>query len=159
MEGKTNVRKMEEKDMEHAVDMVLRLKKLNAEFDSSFVVGEGAAKEIREYLSDAMGDSKRHIVLVCDIGGSAVGIIKVDILDRVGYEPRKEARIVEFYTMPEHRRKAVGHVLLEGLMSSLKKMGVTLVSAEFPSLNEIAVGFYNKKGFRDLVSVYGKRVE
>ena len=153
------VRKMEQKDIDGAVDMVLRLKKLNAEFDSSFVVREGIGDEIRRYLTAAAGDDKRHIVLVADAGKGAVGMIKVDILDRIGYDPMKEARIVEFYIMPEHRRKAVGHALLEELTSMLKKRGITLVSAEFPSMNDIAVGFYKKKGFRNLVSVYGKQID
>jgi ribosomal protein S18 acetylase RimI-like enzyme len=153
------VRKMEQKDIEGAIDMVLRLKKLNAEFDSSFVVRENIGDEIRRYLAAATGDEKGHIVLVADAGHGAVGMIKVDILDRIGYEPRKEARIVEFYIMPEHRRKAVGHALLEELTSMLRERGISLVSAEFPSMNDIAVGFYKKKGFRNLVSIYGKQIE
>jgi len=35
-------------------------------------------------------------------------------------------------------------------------MGAAIVLAEFPAQNQIAVGFYTKRGFRALVNTFAK---
>jgi len=158
MEDNVKVRRMRLEDMESVIDMVRRLKKINEEFDSSFIVRDDIKTEAENYLNDTMKDQEKYILLVAELKKKVVGIIKVDVLERICYEPRHEARIVEFYVMPEYRRKKVGHALMDEVSAILKKRGISLISAEFPSLNLIALGFYKKNGYRDLVSIYGKQI-
>ncbi len=153
------VRKMREGDVAQVIDMIRRLKLLNQEFDPTFQVAEPPVEEVSDSLHEAMKQEKQHILLVADTGGRAVGIVKADIHDRIHYLPRQEARITEFYVMPEFRRKNLGRKLISELYRELRKREITMVSAEFPSLNLIALGFYKGLGYRDLVSVYGRHLD
>ena len=152
------IRKMKENDVEQVMELVLRLKRLNAEFDSTFDVAEDSGDEIKQHLIDAAKDQKNFIVLVGVDGQKIVGIIKVDLHGRIYYKPKTEARIVEFYIMPEYRRKNLGRMLMNEVYDELNKKGIRLVTAEFPALNLIALDFYKKIGYREIVSVYGKCV-
>ena len=153
-----NIRKMKEEDVEQVMDLVLRLKRLNAEFDSTFDVAENSGDEIKQHLIDAAKDQENFIVLVGVSGSKIVGIIKVDMHGRIYYKPKTEARIVEFYVMPEYRRKDLGRMLMNEIYDELNSKGIKLVTAEFPALNLIALDFYKKIGYREIVSVYGKLV-
>lgn len=159
MTEEVEVRRMKESDVAQVIDMIHRLKLLNQEFDPTFQVAEPPADEVRESLKEAMKQEKRNIMLVVDSGGKAVGVVKADIHERIHYLPRQEARITEFYVMPEFRRKMLGKQLITELYRELRKRGITMVSAEFPSLNLIALGFYKGLGYRNLVSVYGRHLE
>ncbi|MEM4301596.1 MAG: GNAT family N-acetyltransferase, partial [Candidatus Caldarchaeum sp.] len=69
--------------------------------------------------------------------------------------PKIEGKIVEFYLLPEYRRKKHGAELLDYAVKMLKDR-VEIITAEFPSLNEIAVEFYTRLGFRGIVSIYAR---
>ncbi len=140
-------------DVEGASELVLRLKKLNGEFDPLFAVSANATDACRHYLSDSIKDAK-SLVLVSEQKGKIVGLLKADLRDRTFYQPRKEGAIVEFYILPEYRRKRLGEELIEEAVKALKRKGAQIITAEFPSQNQIAVNFYSKRGYRPLVSVY-----
>ena len=76
--------------------------------------------------------------------------------DRIFYVPRKEGAIVELYIMTEFRRGKLGRDLFDAMVSSLLKKGAQLITAEFPSQNEVARKFYSRLGFRSLTNVYAK---
>jgi ribosomal protein S18 acetylase RimI-like enzyme len=46
--------------------------------------------------------------------------------------------------------------LFDTVVLKLQKRGAELITAEFPSQNEIARKFYTKLGFRSLIEVYAK---
>ncbi len=87
-----------------------------------------------------------------------VGVLKADIRERLFYSPSIEGAIVDFYVMPEYRRKGgLGRMMLERAITILRERGgAQLITAEFPTQNQIAVNFYNKMGFRSLVSIYAR---
>ncbi|AKA49521.1 hypothetical protein IX51_10920 [uncultured archaeon] len=153
------IRRMKAEDLDAALDQVIRLKRLNAEFDSIFNVAEESKSDFRDHLNEALSDGDRYIVLVAEAGSKVVGLVKVDIHTRLYYKPKYEARIVEFYVMPEYRRKNTGKLLMDELYRILKERKIRLITAEFPSLNLIALGFYKGIGYREVVSVYGKMIE
>ncbi len=153
------IRKMKNEDLDAALDQVIRLKRLNAEFDSTFNVAEESRDEFRDHLKEALGDHEKYIVLVAESGSKVVGLVKVDIHSRLYYKPKLEARIVEFYVMPEYRRKNTGKLLMDELYRILRERKIKLITAEFPSLNLIALGFYKGIGYREIVSVYGKLLD
>lgn len=159
LKNEVKIRRMEEQDLNSTMDLVHRLKKLNEEFDSTFHVSEEGKEEATKYMSDAIKDKDKHILLVADLAGKIIGIIRVDLLTRLYYNPSKEARIVDFYVMPEHRRKSVGKALMTEMYKILKEREIKLVTAEFPSKNLIALGFYKGIGYREIVNIYGKQIE
>jgi ribosomal protein S18 acetylase RimI-like enzyme len=150
-----SIRQLKREDMESAAKLIVRLKKLNGEFDPLLKTAETADTASLRILRESVGD-KEQIVLVALSGSRVVGIAKAAVRDRVFYEPRKEGAIVELYVMPEFRRGSLGRELFEKMVSSLRSNGAELITAEFPSQNEIARKFYTKLGFRSLTNVYAK---
>lgn len=145
-------------DVEQSAELLIRLKRLNSEFDPMFKVAESAQGEAKKYLKEAI-ESEKSIVLVAVEGQKIVGVIKADFEDRKFYEPKTKGAIVDFYVLPEFRRKKLGDELIRKMVRKLKEKGAEIVTAEFPSQNRIAVNFYEKLRFRPLVSIYGKRTE
>src|SRR5579875_3313167 len=138
------IRPIRESEADKAAELVARLKRLNSEFDS--------LKMMKEAIAD-----KNSVVLVALSDSRIVGMAKAVLRDRIFYEPRKEGAIVEFYILPEFRRGNLGRDLLNEMVGTLKKRGAMLITAEFPSQNEIAKKFYTKLGFRSLTNVYAKQ--
>ncbi len=147
-------RKAEPRDIASLVDLNIRLKRLNEEFDPLLRVRSDIAETSRKYFEKAINSSD-SVVVVAEDGGRVVGFIKANIRERLFYEPRIEGNIVEFYLLPEYRRKGVGAMLLDYAVKLLKEKA-EIITAEFPSLNEIAVGFYTRLGFRGIVSIYAR---
>ncbi|ADN50227.1 GNAT family N-acetyltransferase [Vulcanisaeta distributa] len=150
------IREARESDVDALVDLVVRLKRLNSEFDPLFSARNDCAERAREYLINALRDNKNHLVLVAEDMGKIVGVLKADIRERLFYSPSIEGAIVDFYVMPEYRRKGLGRMMLERAIAMLRERGAQLITAEFPTQNQIAVNFYNKMGFRSLVSIYAR---
>ena len=149
------IRTIKEEDIEKASELLGRLKRLNGEFDPLLKTVENLEKESERVLAQAMS-SANSVVLVAVDRERIVGLVRGDVVDRMFYEPRKEGAIVEFYILPEFRRANLGMELVTSISERLKKKGASLITAEFPSQNEIAKNFYHKLGFRSLMSVYAK---
>lgn len=149
------IRPFENGDLERTAELVVRLKRLNGEFDPLLKTSENAEEEARKSIQSAItkGDS---IILLAAAGRKVVGLVKADIVDRVFYQPRREGSILEFYILPEYRRSKIGGRLISAICEQLKKKGAELITAEFPSQNEIARQFYTKYGFRSVTNVYAK---
>lgn len=147
-------RKAEEKDVPRLVELNIRLKRLNEEFDPLFKVRQDITEKSREYLLEAIR-SPNSIVIVAEDGNKVVGFIKADVKERIFYEPRIEGNIVEFYLLPEYRRRKLGAAMLEYAIKELKERA-EIITAEFPALNEIAVEFYSRLGFRGIVSTFAR---
>lgn len=152
------IREARAQDVNQAADLVVRLKKLNEEFDSMLKVRADALERAKEYLHEAV-QSENSVVLVADAGGKIVGLVKGDLKKRFFYDPTVEGTIIEFYVLPEYRRRKLGDELIQKAMQHLRKRGAQVITAEFPMQNMIAVNFYNKLGFRPMIGIYGKAVE
>lgn len=156
MKNDIKIRELKESDIATASDLLLRLKKLNGEFDSIFNVADGATKEAQEHLKVMVKEKEKHLAFVAEKSDKLIGIIALNLIHRSYYVPEMEARIVEFYVMPEARRTGAGKLLVEKVYGELKSRGVKLVTAEFPALNPIALNFYKDLGFREIIGVYGR---
>lgn len=159
MDFKLELGKLEENDIEKVLDLVLRLKKLNQEFDSIFEVNEDSREDAIKLLKGIAADRECYFAQVAKSKGKIAGVIVAEFRKRVFYLPPMEARILEIYIMPEFRRSSVGQLLVDSLYTEGKKRNIDLVTAEFPSLNVIALNFYKKMGYREIVSVYGKQIK
>jgi ribosomal protein S18 acetylase RimI-like enzyme len=157
--GGIEIREIREEDAQAASDLIVRLKRLNGEFDPLFKTPPSLEADALKILRQAM-DNKDYVVLVAVQGkDKVVGIVNADLeerKDRVYYEPKKKGSIVEFYILPEFRRGSLGKDLFYAMVDALKKKGAVLITAEFPSQNEIAKRFYTKLGLRPFTEVYAK---
>jgi ribosomal protein S18 acetylase RimI-like enzyme len=149
------IREIKRDEVVKAAQMVARLKRLNGEFDPLLKTTETLEEEARKVIEKSTSSSS-SVVLVALTGDKVVGVVKAEIKDRMFYEPRKEGAIDEFYILPEFRRGSLGRDLLSSISEKLKGKGAELITAEFPSQNEIAKSFYVKLGFRSLTNVYAK---
>lgn len=147
------IREAKDADVDQAAELIVRMKRLNGEFDPLFKVVEDAKQRAIGYLGDSM-KAKDSLVLVAARGDRVLGVLRAEIKDRVFYTPSKEGSITDFYILPEVRRMDVGRDIVSRASQRLKAMGAEMIVAEFPAQNAIAVRFYSKRGFRALVDVY-----
>ena len=149
------VREATRDDLPQGAELIVRMKRLNGEFDPMFRVVDNISESALQYLSDSI-DSEKSIVWVATAGKRVIGIIRAEIRDRVFYEPGIEGLITDFYILPEGRRKALGNDMMLAAAKRLKEKGAQIITAEFPAQNEIAAKFYSKRGFRALVNFFAR---
>jgi ribosomal protein S18 acetylase RimI-like enzyme len=145
-------------ELKAVAELIVRMKKLNEEFDPHFKVVDDIHVLAEKYVQDSMG-TKGILLLVALREKKIVGVLRAEVRQRVFYEPINDGRITDFYILPEERRKTLGNEMLEKATAHLKQMGARLITAEFPSQNEIATKFYSKRGFRALGSIHAREKE
>ena len=155
--GEYSVRTAKREDIDQISDLILRLKKLNEEFDPLYTVRQEAPEVVRKYVSESL-ERDDVIMLVADSIGRVVGVIRAEIRSRVFYDPLMQGVITDLYVLPSYRRRGVGEALVSSLIKILKSRGIGLVSAEFPPMNKIAVEFYTNMGFKPLMYVFFKEI-
>lgn len=156
-----SIRKARETDLEALAGLLVRLKRLNSEFDPLLSVRPDAQERAVKVLKEDMEDPD-HVVLAVEGSGEdlgkVVGIARGTIRERTFYTPPCEGVILDIYLMPAYRKGGSGAALLREMIKVLKEMGAAIVTAEFPSQNIIAVKFYAKSGFRPVTSLHAKNV-
>jgi ribosomal protein S18 acetylase RimI-like enzyme len=149
------VREATRGDLSQAVELIVRMKRLNGEFDPMFRVVDNISERSLRYLMDSLG-SESSMVWVAIAGERVIGILRAEVRDRLFYEPKIEGLITDFYILPEGRRKALGNDMIVTAAKTLKERGAQIITAEFPAQNEIAAKFYSKRGFRALVNFFAR---
>ncbi len=146
-------------DLPVLASLLLRLKRLNEEFDPLLRVRDDAESQAREVLGASLQDP-RSIVLAAEGVGpdkdKVVGLVHAVLRDRPFYTPEVEGVIVDIYLLPLYRRHGVGEFLLKEVSAQLKAKGAGVVIAEFPAQNEIASRFYAKRGFRAITARHAR---
>ncbi len=148
-----------EKDLPQLVPLLLRLKRLNEEFDPLLKVRPDAEVRAREVLKADLQNPRSVLLAAEGLGtdaGKLVGIVRATVRERPFYAPDSEGVIQDIYLMPLYRRHGVGEFLLQETVRYLKERGAGLVTAEFPTQNEIASRFYAKRGFRPITALHAK---
>ncbi|ABO08005.1 GNAT family N-acetyltransferase [Pyrobaculum calidifontis] len=151
------IRPARREDLDAITQLIVRLKRLNAEFDPLLEVVPEIVEASRKYVENAL-ESPSSVVLVAVEGDRIVGVFKGDVEDRIFYKPRYAGVIREFYVLPEYRRKGIGKRLMMEGIELLRKKGAELIMASFPALNEIAVNFYKKMNFRPIEYLFAKEI-
>lgn len=159
MQNRENIviRHAQDGDVDAIAGLISRLKKLNEEFDPLLKTRADLTAKAKEYVKRSL-QTDSSIVLVADYKGKVVGVIKADLVERLFYEPSNVLVISDLYVMPEFRRKGLGEKLINKLGEKVKGK-INMLMAEFPSLNRIAIDFYNKVGFRAMTNIYVKKFE
>ena len=152
------IRNMEEKDLKEATDLIMILKKFNAEHDPLFTTTEDLMDNVMDYLKKTINNEEME-ALVAEDNGKIVGIILGEIRDRIFYEPRREIRVRDIYLLPHYRKRGLGKKLFEEIEKSVKGKGVDIITVEFPDENLLAHKFYSSLGLRSLMCIYGKAIK
>jgi GNAT superfamily N-acetyltransferase len=151
------IRRANESDVQSLALMFTKMYQLNSEFDPMLQVVDDLYPKVEKMVKDSLGD-KNTFIFVYEESGELVGAVKIRLVDRKFYVPQIVAQIDEFYVMPSKRRSGVGRELIAYAEQELKKLGIKLLIARFPSKNVIATSFYLKNGFREVHNEYGKFV-
>jgi ribosomal protein S18 acetylase RimI-like enzyme len=152
---KVSISRAKTEDIKSISELVIRLKKLNEEFDPLLKVREDALGRAQEEYRECV-ENPECVVLVAKKGDKVVGVVKAKTRERVYYQPRIEGAIIDFYVMPEYRRQKLGEQMIAEVISQLKRKGAGIIVAEFPFQNKIASTFYQKLGFRPVIGIFGK---
>lgn len=148
------IRRAVESDLPSVAELVVRLKRLNEEFDPLLKVREDAKEvAVRDYGECIKKNT--CLVYVCEHKGRVVAVVKAVIRERVYYDPKVEGAIIDFYVMPEHRRTGLGNRMVQEVTKELRARGAGLIVADFPLQNKIASNFYAKLGYRPIMGTYG----
>ncbi len=146
-------------DVPALVPLLLRLKRLNEEFDPLLKVRDDAEQQANEVLRAQLSDPKAVILAAEGVGSDkdkVVGFVRALVRERPFYTPEWEGVIVDIYLLPLYRRRGVGEYLLRETSAALKAKGAGVVTAEFPAQNEIASRFYAKRGFRPIQLLHAR---
>ncbi|MEZ0290636.1 MAG: GNAT family N-acetyltransferase [Sulfolobales archaeon] len=157
MSSTYRVRLAEKRDVEEIISLVIRLKKLNEEFDPLYTVRDDIAEVAKEYVEKSFA-REDVFMLVAESSGRVVGVIRVEIRSRLFYQPVFEGVITDLYVLPSFRDKGVGTALLDEAIKILRGKGISIIGAEFPPMNKIAVEFYQKRGFKPLLYTFFKEI-
>jgi len=148
-----------EADVPFLVPLLVRLKRLNEEFEPLLRVRPDAEERAAEVLHADLKNPK-SIVLAAEGSGEGkekiVGVVRALVRERMFYAPTIEGVILDIYLLPLYRRHGVGEYLLKETTEHLRQKGAGLVTAEFPTQNEIAAKFYAKRGFRPITALHAK---
>lgn len=146
-------------DVKALVPLVLRLKRLNEEFDPLLKVRSDAEAKAAEVLARDIADADAVVLVTEGVGADRdriVGVIRARLRERPFYSPEREGVILDMYLLPLYRRHGVGEHLLDEITKSLTAKGATILTAEFPLQNQIAAAFYHKRGFRPTMGLYSR---
>ena len=141
--------------------LLVRLKRLNEEFDPLLKVRADAEERARDVLRADLANPDA-LVLVAEGTGAdrekVVGVVRALLRERMFYAPEKEGVILDIYLLPLHRRRGVGEYMLRETWETLRSRGAGVITAEFPTQNEIAARFYAKRGFRPITALHARPV-
>ena len=154
-----HLRPAREADVPVLVPLLLRLKRLNEEFDPLLKVREDAEAQASRLLHNDLADPKAIVLAAEGVGpdkDKVVGFVRATVRERAFYVPQHEGVILDIYLLPLYRRRGVGEYLLREISSALKAKGAGVVTAEFPAQNEIASRFYQKRGFRPITAIHAR---
>ncbi len=154
-----HLRPAREADVPVLVPLLLRLKRLNEEFDPLLKVRDDADEQARQVLHANLADPKAIVLAAEGVGADkdkVVGFVRAVVRERPFYVPEHEGVILDIYLLPLYRRRGVGEYLLREISAALKAKGAGVVTAEFPAQNEIASRFYAKRGFRPITAIHAR---
>ncbi|MGA8604780.1 MAG: GNAT family N-acetyltransferase [Thermoplasmata archaeon] len=154
-----HLRPARDSDVSALIPLLLRLKRLNEEFDPLLKVRDDADQQARQVLKADISNPKAVVLAAEGVGADkdkVVGFVRALVRERPFYTPEHEGVILDIYLLPLYRRRGVGEYVLRETSNALKAKGAGVVTAEFPAQNEIATRFYSKRGFRPITAVQAR---
>jgi ribosomal protein S18 acetylase RimI-like enzyme len=150
-----------EEDLPSLVPLIVRLKRLNEEFDPMLKVRPDAEEQAEAVLKAEIRNPTSLVIAAEGTGpdkDKVIGVVRAAIRERTFYVPETEGVILDIYLLPLYRRHGAGQYLVEHTITQLKERGAGIVTVEFPAQNEIASRFYVKCGFRPITAHHARIV-
>lgn len=154
-----HLRTATDEDVPALAPLLVRLKRLNEEFDPLLRVRPDVEERAAEVLRADLKNPKAVVLAAEGLGADKeriVGVVRATVRERLFYAPELEGVILDIYLLPIYRRHGVGEYLLKETVEHLRAKGAGLVTAEFPTQNEIAAKFYLKRGFRPITALHAR---
>jgi ribosomal protein S18 acetylase RimI-like enzyme len=148
-------------DVPALATLLVRLKRLNEEFDPLLKVRHDVDERAREVLTADLSNPDALVLAAEGTGADrekVVGVVRAHLRQRMFYAPEREGVILDIYLLPLYRRRGVGEYMLKETWELLKARGAGVITAEFPNQNEIAARFYAKRGFRPITALHARQV-
>jgi ribosomal protein S18 acetylase RimI-like enzyme len=156
------LRPASEADIPVLVPLLVRLKRLNEEFDPLLKVRSDVDERSADVLRADLANPNSVVLAAQGTDrdrDKVVGVVRATVRERPFYMPEREGVILDIYLLPLYRRRGVGEYLLEETTALLRGRGAGIVTAEFPTQNEIASRFYAKRGFRPITALHARALE
>ena len=125
----------------------------------------GADPPRRRILADAsrglrrvLVEGSRSFALVVRRGDRPIGyaLVKVEPADAVWFAGEPHAELESLSVLPDERGAGVGTLLMDAVDAELERLGVTDLLIGVDSVNEAALRFYRRRGYRhDFHIFYG----
>lgn len=148
-----------ESDIPALTPLIVRLKRLNEEFDPMLKVRPDVEAQAEAILRAEIKNPKSLVILAEGTGpdkDKVIGVVRAAIRERPFYMPEAEGVILDIYLLPLYRRHGGGQSLVEHTIALLRERGAGIVTVEFPAQNEIAARFYTKLGFRPITAHHAR---
>ncbi len=152
-----SIRKLAENDVASAAKLVARFYRFNEEFDPAYSTVDKLEEAALNYVEQALGDPS-SLILGAYWDGKLVGIAHVKITSNPLLKNGRLGLLKELYVLPRYRRRGIASKLINDAKTTLEEAGVSILAAEFPALNDVALSFYRKHGFRPLTSIFIQEV-
>ncbi len=139
--------------------LLVRLKRLNEEFDPLLKVRPDLEAQAGKVLESDLRNPKALVVVAEGTGPDrekVLGVVRAAVRERPFYTPEVEGTILDIYLLPLYRRHGDGQRFLEAAIALLREKGAGIVTVEFPAQNEIAARFYQKCGFRPITAHHAR---
>lgn len=129
------------------------------EYDAFFALMDPYHRELAPYdpLGDPLDPAQYRAAMLDDMegrelrwivaDGERAGFAMVRVLPDFPDERSDVAEIIEFYVLPEHRRRGVGRAAVEALLAEHRRRGTALVEAGILRDNAPARAFWASLGF------------
>lgn len=150
-----------EADLSALVPLIVRLKRLNEEFDPMLKVRADVEAQAQAVLRAEIKNPQSLVIAAEGTGadaGKVIGVVRAAIRERTFYMPETEGVILDIYLLPLYRRHGAGQYLVDHTIALLQERGAGIVTVEFPAQNEIASRFYAKCGFRPITAHHARLV-
>ncbi|MCI4351641.1 MAG: GNAT family N-acetyltransferase [Thermoplasmata archaeon] len=154
-----HARPAQESDLPALIPLIVRLKRLNEEFDPMLKVRPDVEAQAESVLRAELKNPKSLVIAAEGTGpdkDKVIGVLRAAIRERPFYMPEAEGVILDIYLLPLYRRHGAGQYMVEHAIALLKERGAGIVTVEFPAQNEIAGRFYATLGFRPITSHHAR---
>lgn len=108
--------------------------------------GEPLRKEITEQIIDGLKNHPGYLLFLAYDDRVCVGIANC-FIGFSTFQGRKLLNIHDLAVDPTHRRKGVGHALMDWIIEYAKGEGFCRINLEVRTDNNIALSLYSKHGF------------
>jgi ribosomal protein S18 acetylase RimI-like enzyme len=148
------VRRATEADLGAIVQSWGELMDFHGRLDPFFRVSNGATEAYRAFARQNLR-KRQTLLLVAEVNGIVVGHALGEAVKYPPIYPRSRyAEIIEIAVTPSYRRQGIGSRLLQALTEHFRSEGICHFEAGVVTANSLARRFWEKAGFRGVMTRY-----